>query len=248
MRKRIIIPDIHFNFDWVKEILRKENPDEVICLGDYFDSYDKTLGCSREKFEELAFDPRITLLLGNHDYHYLDISCDGHYSGYSRETECKISGILSKLWKEKKIQIIYIDFINQIIYSHAGVSDSWMSTYNLDLLQVNQRCYENPDYLRFTYRDGGDNSGSSKFNSPIWIRPGSLRKDGYQLGNPCVTWNQVVGHTPSDSPSVIRPREDSVRYDFIDCSQRSYRVEIIDEVSKTIKKVIYETDFREHYR
>ena len=39
MRKRIIIGDPHGRWGCVKQAYDNENPDEVIILGDYFDSF-----------------------------------------------------------------------------------------------------------------------------------------------------------------------------------------------------------------
>ena len=38
--KRIVIGDPHGRWGYIKQIYDKEQPDEVIILGDYFDSFD----------------------------------------------------------------------------------------------------------------------------------------------------------------------------------------------------------------
>ena len=54
MTKRVIIPDMHCNIEWVKNILKRESPNIVIMLGDYFDSFDPDLyNNSPNSFKEL---------------------------------------------------------------------------------------------------------------------------------------------------------------------------------------------------
>ena len=45
---------MHCNIEWVKNILKRESPDIVIMLGDYFDSFDPDLyNNSPNSFKEL---------------------------------------------------------------------------------------------------------------------------------------------------------------------------------------------------
>ena len=41
--KTLIIPDIHTRFDVAESFIDKERPDNVVFLGDYFDTFDDTL-------------------------------------------------------------------------------------------------------------------------------------------------------------------------------------------------------------
>ncbi len=41
--KTIIISDIHNDYFTAEKIIKKENPDKIIFLGDYFDDFDDTV-------------------------------------------------------------------------------------------------------------------------------------------------------------------------------------------------------------
>ena len=43
MIKTIIIPDIHNDYHTAEKIIKKENPDKIIFLGDYFDDFYDTI-------------------------------------------------------------------------------------------------------------------------------------------------------------------------------------------------------------
>ncbi|MDH3313141.1 MAG: hypothetical protein OEM28_08345 [Nitrosopumilus sp.] len=44
--KTLIIPDIHTKFGIAETIIVKESPDNVVFLGDYFDSLDDSRNCT----------------------------------------------------------------------------------------------------------------------------------------------------------------------------------------------------------
>jgi hypothetical protein len=80
----LVVPDIHERIRRVERILARYLPQvrEVVFLGDYFDSFTRseasteaTIGFVKSALQ----DPRFTLLLGNHDLHYLwpHMKCSG---------------------------------------------------------------------------------------------------------------------------------------------------------------------------
>jgi len=95
--KIMIIPDIHTKFGIAETIIERENPDNVVFLGDYFDSFDDSLEVTEQTAlwlkDSLEKKNRIHLL-GNHDLSYL--YPDTHpCSGYS----------VGKLWTIKKVNV-----------------------------------------------------------------------------------------------------------------------------------------------
>ena len=198
MRKRLIIGDLHGK-GVVYDIYNQENPDDVIILGDYFDSFNLSPLVQKLNFESLlkireehikSGKGEFILLLGNHDYHYMRDTME-MYSGYNDETAGYVCNLIEDLYKKKILQISYIDKVNRIIFTHAGVTNSWFYKNCKTLEDINNVSLES---LRFTYKDGGDVYGSSKWNSPIWVRPDSLIKDCYKDNNEII-WNQIFGHT-----------------------------------------------------
>lgn len=198
MRKRLIIGDLHGK-GVVYDIYNQENPDDVIILGDYFDSFNLSPLVQKLNFESIlnlreqhlkSGKGEFILILGNHDYHYMRDTME-MYSGYNDETAGYVCNLIEDLYKKKILQISYIDKVNRIIFSHAGVTNSWFYENCKTLEDINNVSLES---LRFTYKDGGDIYGSSKWNSPIWVRPNSLIKDCYK-DNEGIIWNQIFGHT-----------------------------------------------------
>ena len=96
MKKRIIIGDIHGNKEWKQIVKRHDDADEFIFVGDYLDPYRKgkrqveDLQKCAENFKKIINfkaenRDRVTLLLGNHDYHYLpNVSAFETCSRYDR--------------------------------------------------------------------------------------------------------------------------------------------------------------------
>lgn len=245
MKKRVVIGDLHGIGIW-KDILNKEKPDSAIFLGDYFDSFNIPPLVQKINFDDLldykANHPNTILLLGNHDFHYLSTKIVEQYSGYNNETQSLIgysNNVLDKCLDDG-MNIVYIDKINQTIYSHAGVSQKWMNEHipenNLQLINT-----ASLTSMKFTYRDGGDWYGSSEFSSPIWIRPEGLLKCPYK-DNDGIIWNQVYGHT-----NKIQPTKDKVgdaEFWDIDCLGRGYyMVELMPDNGKIFDRTIKRFEF-----
>ena len=251
--KRIVIGDIHGHFYSLKEIYEKEQPDEVIVLGDYFDSFSGTpktmvecftniLSLRTEHLENKSGD--FILLLGNHDFHY--IMPGEIYSGYNYRYAYFAKTEIQKCIDNKIIKVVHIDNINKTIYSHAGITNLWMRNSNLndieDLNIINQ--------INFKHlcHHGHDGYGNTPDNGPLWVRPSSLCSDIYKDKEGFI-WTQIVGHTNTREPILIKKYENTistVRYSeddnnetigyVIDCMPNYYIIEDIDENTKKINK------------
>ena len=83
--KTIIIPDIHNDYFTAEKIIKKENPDKIIFLGDYFDDFDDTVKDSENTakwlVKSLKQENRIHLI-GNHDLSYMTDNSNLKCSGY----------------------------------------------------------------------------------------------------------------------------------------------------------------------
>ena len=193
--KKLIFGDIHCRKIW-KDIIRTENPDHVIFLGDYISTHEVIT--DEDEFinllEILEYKENnssmVTLLRGNHDLEPFHNEMDSYfchpYSGgfssqYLRESKDRFS---------KLTQWIYIDEKNKIIFSHAGISKIWMKYYEIEsIFDINNLplvCQE----MGFTCgTDFFDNNGRSPYQPPTWIRPDTL----YEVAIP--EYTQVIGHT-----------------------------------------------------
>ena len=231
--KRIIIGDPHGRWLAFKAIYDKAQPDEVIVLGDYFDSFTIDAYAQRECYENIVNlrkehlklkKGRFEMLIGNHDMHYMDENF-GHCSGWNPLT-CSIASYpLCRDWDKGILKMIFVDEINKTIYSHAGVSMNWFNFWIKskslgDINTIETRA------LAFTYKEGGDMYGSSSWNSPLWIRPEGLKKSPYMDENE-VIWSQVFGHTEPDTPIIWE--EGNAEFRGIDCINKDYLVEELDD-------------------
>ena len=220
LHKRIIFGDFHGHFDSLYQIYQDEQPYSVIHLGDYFDSFHCTPDSMKEAFTNLLTlrkqhlantkNGDFTLLLGNHDYHYLQYGVE-KYSGYNTGYDIWAHEQLQELWNSKQLKIVEYDYNSKTLYSHAGVTNTWLKENRMNGVELQYLNEMNLFRLRFTYTGGGDWYGDSVYSSPIWVRPNSLLKDRYVDGNG-EAWTQVVGHTHETTPVVYYPKNEKVGY------------------------------------
>ena len=236
--KRIVIGDPHGRWGLVKQIYDKENPDEVIILGDYFDSFKIDVYTQRDGYENIVnlrkehlkmHKGRFVMLIGNHDMHYMDENF-GRCSGWNPLSASVAEYPLCRDWDKEILQMIFVDEINKTIYSHAGVSMNWFTKWCMSLGDINT--LDIPAF-RFTYRDGGDEYGSSTYSSPLWIRPEGLKKSMY-VDKDGIVWSQVFGHTEPDTP--IHWKANEADFYGIDCIYKHYLIEYLDDDMKLIKR------------
>lgn len=230
--KIIAIGDIHGRYLW-KEIVEKEKDTDVfVFVGDYFDTHEDISSQDQlRNFLEIinlkVVDPdKFILLLGNHDFHYLNT--DDRYSGYNQNAAALNKIALEKEINEDKLQICYQ--VNGLLFSHAGFTKTWCSRFNIDIANIENEVnilFKN-DLSAFKFA-GTNPYGDSTESSPIWVRPRSLthdRIDGYK---------QIVGHTQQDNMFITGESIGSPI--FIDTlgTSREY-IQIVDDLI-SIKEV-----------
>jgi hypothetical protein len=182
--RTLVLGDIHGHSAW-KSIVNNEEYDNVVFLGDYLDAFRLTPEVIADnlldiiKFTEKMGD-KCRLCYGNHDHSYW----------HGRHLYMPL---LEDMFRENMIDLIYVQ--DDIIFSHAGVSDYWLKKVTMldDVREVN---FDSVllDSLDWNMLTGYDGYGNTISQSPIWIRPQSLLKskvDGYR---------QIVGHTNMRTP------------------------------------------------
>lgn len=122
----LVIPDSHQQSERLQTILTRyeAHVDRIIVLGDYFDSYAHNIADVQSMCKWLnvaAQHPKYTLLLGNHDLHYLyrGFRC----SGYRIETQLEIDQRLSPETRAAFKTHAWIG--EDILCSHAGLTLQW---------------------------------------------------------------------------------------------------------------------------
>jgi len=241
--KRVVIGDPHGRWEYVKQIYDKEQPDEVILLGDYFDSFNIDAYTQKDSYENIIklrqehlnkFHRGFTMLIGNHDMHYMDENF-GRCSGWNALSASIAGYPLCRDWDKDILKICYIDEVNKTIYSHAGVSMNWFKNWCTSLGDINTVEIK---AFAFTYKDGGDAYGSSSYSSPLWIRPEGLQKSMY-VDNDGIVWNQIFGHTQVDAP--FHWETNNADFFGIDCIWKHYLIEELDDNGKIIKRYLGNT-------
>lgn len=244
MKTRLVLGDIHGHQETFVDIYNKHKPDEVILLGDYCDSYSRStaevilafqvLLEYRQNHIEKYGGGTFKMLLGNHDFHYIDYHEE--YSGYKASTWTGMHQTLVDSLNDGVLQIAYIDEINKTIYSHAGISKTWLEKVckGSDIFYINKF---NLDWLRFNYLGGFDCYGNTKTSSCIWIRPMAL------LGDMVEGYTQIVGHTHTHEPLFLsndtidfKTDIDNAQLIVIDTLPKGYILEILDDNGKIIKR------------
>ena len=204
--KIIVISDIHGRTDW-KDIVNKTTFTKCVFIGDYFDSFDiqpqqqKSNFLDIIKFKEENPD-RVILLLGNHDYHYLS-GIKETYSGYQMWQKTDIGEMLDNAVKNGLIQMCFK--YNNYLFTHAGITKTWLKNTNYDDITpideyINALFKRNLKYFKFTSGINHSNYGDDICQSPIWVRPNSLLKDGVD------DFIQIVGHTEKEKITILEDR------------------------------------------
>lgn len=184
--KILVLGDIHGRTVW-KKIITKEQPDQVIFLGDYVSSHEGVPESDQVSnlLEILRFKdhhPETILLRGNHDMQHLGYDwagCSGYFPW--------VAELMTDLKEEFLANTQWIHIMGKKLFSHAGVSTSWLEFNGLELNEINQLV---PSKLfGFSLLDSQDIYGTSPFQPPTWIRPMTL-VDVMIPG-----YDQVVGHT-----------------------------------------------------
>jgi len=130
----LIIPDVHGRTFWKDAIeifpIEKFPNLQIIFLGDYLDPYTGYEPITKEDafegFKEILSldDPRITLLIGNHDWHYF-VNLDTCRIDYAHEKEIEklFTSNISKFRLHKLIELDGCKYL----FSHAGITQNWLN-------------------------------------------------------------------------------------------------------------------------
>ena len=219
MSKLVAIGDIHGRNIW-EQIVEQEQPDTVVFVGDYFDSFDIPGLDQIYNFQNIIHwkldNPqcKVVMLIGNYDFHYMNV-CNEYYSGFQRDLYLEISRALET--NRHHLRMAYR--CDDLVFSHAGITPEFLLNNGWDEQDIvefiNDLWYFQP--YKFKFADNGyghsDPYGDDTFQTPIWIRPKSLMKACKEVKK---TMIQVVGHTAVNQIDA-KGKATGGRYYFIDC-------------------------------
>jgi len=229
--KLVAIGDIHGRASWKQAVFDNQDADIFVFIGDYFDTHeDISPSLQIYNFKEIIAwkeqveleGKKVIMLIGNHDYHYFpEIGYNGT-SGYSQSHAAFISDEINKNRKHLSIAYAY----ENLLFTHAGVGDSFLNktlalveptatiptTAEGVVVYLTSLWLNKPGEFGFYWNDSsgyGDNINQT----PIWIRPGSLKQGSKSLKAAGII--QIVGHTQQKTID-IEGKSTGGKYFFID--------------------------------
>lgn len=198
--KIVAIGDIHGRDCWKLIVKQEADADKFVFMGDYLDTHDEISGTDqRMNFHQIrefkqANPNKVVLLLGNHDFHYLDVADGEQYGGYSAKDAVINRVIMESAIRNEEVQVAYA--VKPFLFTHAGVTIMWImnavekkeiTPENVEET-INGLFLKDPRHFQFTGH-GTDPSGNDLGQSPLWVRPKLLSE------NPLPGFIHVVGHT-----------------------------------------------------
>lgn len=213
----LIIPDVHGRTFW-REAVEKYPQLPTIFLGDYLDPFpnEKILPMQAlAEFEQIlqfkrGNSDRVTLLLGNHDIHYLVAGkCAGR-------KDVKNHVRIRDLFRQHLQDFQLCKFLSlrgkQFLFSHAGIIRGWFSRYfpeiNLENTEeiaavLNSQLQTDERFMKFMREGLADISlyrgGKHLYGSIIWADMEEHQEEGSHLPNVY----QIFGHTQQYANPVI---------------------------------------------
>lgn len=214
----LIIPDVHGRMFWRKAV--ESYPDlPTVFLGDYLDPYthyDGILpGEALVEFKEiLKFKrqnkKRVTLLLGNHDVHYLGAKLNCSRKDWINQE--KINNLFVKNLSLFELTKLIRVGDKQYLFSHAGIIPEWMEMYfeGVDLNNteqvsklLNDKLNDVNTFCQFVSSALMDRSASrwgyARYPSVVWADVEDHQYQKHRLPNVY----QIFGHTQQEIAPVI---------------------------------------------
>ncbi|MBE7173525.1 MAG: metallophosphoesterase [Williamsia sp.] len=221
--KLIVIGDTHGKRDW-KKLVDTQSFDKFVFIGDYFDSFLFDAAEQISNFLDIiackkAYPEKIILLTGNHDFHYLPVARQRGevYSGFQDRHAAEIGELIKE--NLRFLQMCYKE--GDYLFSHAGLTHTWLN--NAGYVEgevstfINALFKTQPEKFSF---NGWNPYGDNVTQSPIWVRPASLKKNAYKYES----IKQVVGHTRVEKIEIVKDR-----YYFIDTLDSSREYLIVED-------------------
>ncbi|MBQ6578212.1 MAG: metallophosphoesterase [Bacteroidales bacterium] len=215
MERIIVIPDVHGRDFW-RYALKGHEEERIIFLGDYLDPYSDDCVFWSDAFQGLKdiialkkkHPENITLLLGNHDLHYLFEELEG-----SRKNIFEAPKIRKTLMEDLDLFKMADECTHdgkRILFSHAGVNLQWLRMHpdlfpepeKVNADTFNSMMFE-PGFIKalsdISYRRGG----WELYGSMVWADLMEFVSEDSSLPETV----QVFGHT-RHSGGDISLRED----------------------------------------
>ena len=194
----IVISDLHGNKLKCDAFLKHKPEEEHIIIGDFFDSYHASDEDIIETLK-LAIDANATLLVGNHEFNYIN---NAH--GYFICSGKRDNPIFSHYFNTHKDKFFASIIRDDFLICHGGLSKKHGKMFD-DLETANY--FINDEYFKYVnspvvpqtlswiFDIGGIRGGRQDTSGVFWLTFGYEKYDK--------RFNQIVGHTPSEDIRMI---------------------------------------------
>ena len=214
----IVIPDVHGRVFWRQAVNDYLGKEPIIFLGDYLDPYDYegiTPIDAYQVFWEIISLKKyhvgdITLLLGNHDLHYLNSAMEGGRMDCIRHEQI-VKDITENADLFRIAETATIGGKNYL-FTHAGMKRGWILMYQNILgnpapVEIVDRLnslwldsYKRPLLLNMLADIPYSRWGNSPYGSPVWNDVGDMVDNLEEV----LGFVQVFGHTQQSTKPVIK--------------------------------------------
>ena len=213
----IIIPDIHGRSFWLKPARDFGGKEHFVFLGDYLDPYSYEGITPEQAFDMFqavldfkeSYPDKVTLLLGNHDLHYIDYHLEGGRYDY-------LNGMFIR-----ELILDHADWFQmafeteaggkKFLMTHAGVLHGWLQA-NRDALGIADSgeivpklnaMWADEWHRRVLLRTLADipysRWGHSQYGSPIWNDVDDIDDNLEEVAG----YYQIFGHSQQEHKPVI---------------------------------------------
>lgn len=243
----LLFSDPHQEIDRVEYLLKRENYDIAVCLGDWFDSFDynetEHVKQTCKFLKNWIFKDNFYTCWGNHDLPYFYDNPHTIVSGYTTEKNKLISKLIGNFIVPIREKFLWYLWIDDFLCSHAGlnpvhippfqhVETENLSTWLNRQTNVADMCLINGGY-NWMYVAGESRGGRAKIGGITW-------QDFDVEFEPIDGLKQIVGHShhPTVLPHVTDGNLNYAECDNldIDCGINEYLM--IYKGKVTIKKYI----------
>lgn len=213
----LIIPDVHGRTFWEKPVYGALGKEHIIFLGDYIDPYQCEGIYPSEAFQKFRdvvslkkeHPDDVTLLLGNHDLHYIAPDIAGGRKDYVRLEDIKAM-ILDKAGLFRMAMEAEAGG-RKFLFTHAGVKQGWLDFEEdyLGALSPEEVCPrlngmwldedQRPTLMDILADVSASRWGCQPYGSPVWNDIEDMADDPDELPGYC----QIFGHSQQEQDPVI---------------------------------------------
>lgn len=208
----LIIPDVHGREFWRRAVAERKAADSVIFLGDYLDPYENECIYWNDAYRgfldivalKRECPEKVTLLLGNHDLHYLFPALRG--SRYNKLAANKIRKTFEDNMGCFQMAAECEVAQRKYLFTHAGVHKIWLKKHEDLFGQVDQvsadtfnKLMFKKEFVKALGKISPWRGGKAKAGSMIWADVNEYESSDTRIPDMI----QVFGHTQMDEPKVI---------------------------------------------